>query len=84
MSVEPLPTAQRRRNVVLGLAIGALCIAQIALFMILFKHNGLPKDPKIWRDMQARDAQRNPPADDRPAPAANDSRPATTTKDAHE
>ncbi len=51
-----LPT---RRNLRLGLAIGALVVAQIVLFIILFTRNGLPKDPDIWREQQARAAEQS-------------------------
>ncbi len=46
-----------RRNIHLGLLIGGLCLAQIVVFMIIFSRNGLPKDPKIWKEQKARQAQ---------------------------
>lgn len=50
-------TMQERRNLRLGLIIGGLCLAQLVLFIILFSRYGLPKDPKIWAEIQAREAQ---------------------------
>ncbi len=69
-------TALERRNLTLGLLIGGLCLAQLAVFIILFTHYGLPKDPKIWAEMQAREAQQAearalqpPPAPVQPTPS---------------
>ena len=48
-----------RRNIHLGLLIGGLCLVQIVVFMIIFSRNGLPKDPKIWKEQKARQAQQS-------------------------
>lgn len=54
----PAPTPDSaRRNRRLGLAIGALVLAQVVGFIILFSRYGLPKDPDIWQEQQAREAQ---------------------------
>ncbi len=54
---DVLDARKARRNIHLGLLIGGLCIAQIVVFMIIFSRNGLPKDPKIWKEQKARQAQ---------------------------
>jgi hypothetical protein len=53
---DPLTPEQRRRNVVLGLALGALSLALMVGFIILFSNRGLPKDPKEWKRLQAEQA----------------------------
>ena len=45
-----------RRNRRLGLVIGGLVLAQVVVFIILFSRYGLPKDPDIWQEQQAREA----------------------------
>lgn len=47
---------QAARNLRLGLIIGGLCLAQVVVFIIIFSRTGLPKDPKVWREIQARQA----------------------------
>ncbi len=54
MSDDPVPAEMRRRNLILGLGIGAFCLAQVVFYMIFFRTNGLPKDPKVWQEQQAR------------------------------
>ncbi len=39
-----------RRNRRLGLILGAISLATLGLFFILFFYFGLPKDPKITRE----------------------------------
>jgi hypothetical protein len=51
---------QNRRNWVLGGIIGALVLAQVVTFIILFSRNGLPKDPDVYQEQQARAAQQAP------------------------
>lgn len=51
------PDPLARRNLRLGLIIGGLCLAQVVVFIIIFSRNGLPKDPKVWKEQQARQAQ---------------------------
>lgn len=46
-----------RRNWLLGGIIGALVLAQVVGFIILFSRNGLPKDPEVYQEQQARAAQ---------------------------
>jgi hypothetical protein len=50
------PTSTPRRNLRLGLIIGGLCLAQVVVFIIIFSRTGLPKDPKVWKEQQARQA----------------------------
>jgi len=47
---------QAARNLRLGLIIGGLCLAQVIGFIIIFSRTGLPKDPKVWKELQARQA----------------------------
>lgn len=54
---------QAVRNLRLGLIIGALCLAQVVVFIIIFSRNGLPKDPKVWKEQQARQAAQQAPKD---------------------
>ncbi len=68
-------TTQDAKNLRLGLIIGGLCLAQLIAFMILFSRYGLPKDPKIWAEMQAREAQQAQ------AQAGQDAPPPAPTKD---
>ena len=49
-----------RRNLRLGLIIGGIVLAQVVAFIILFTRTGLPKDPKVWKEQQARAAQQAP------------------------
>lgn len=44
--------AARRRMLRLGLALGAAWLLLVALFIILFNGNGLPKDPQEWKRLQ--------------------------------
>jgi hypothetical protein len=44
------------RNLKLGLIIGGIVIAQMIVFIILFTRNGLPKDPDILKEQEARAA----------------------------
>ena len=54
---DPRDAAIQARNRRLGLIMAALVLAQVVTFIILFKNNGLPKDPTIWKEQQARAAQ---------------------------
>ena len=54
---------QAARNLRLGLIIGGLCLAQVVVFIIIFSRNGLPKDPKVWKEQQARQAAQQAPKD---------------------
>ncbi len=54
--VVPDTNLQARRNLRLGLIIGGLCLAQVVVFIIIFSRTGLPKDPKVWKEQQARQA----------------------------
>jgi hypothetical protein len=55
--IDPHDAVVQGRNRRLGLLIAALVLAQVVTFIILFKNNGLPKDPTIWKEQQARAAQ---------------------------
>ena len=53
MSVaEPIPPALRRKNLIFGLVLGGLSLALMVVFIIIFTHMGLPKDPKEWQRLQ--------------------------------
>lgn len=52
-------TPVERRNLKLGIIIGGLCLAQVVSFIIMFSSYGLPKDPKVWAEMQARESQKS-------------------------
>ena len=54
MNEDQVSPDMQRRNLTLGLALGGFCLAQVIAYMILFKTNGLPKDPKVWHEQQAR------------------------------
>ena len=43
---------QRRRNIVLGLALAGAAIAIVAVFMVQFTRHGLPKDPNVWKRLE--------------------------------
>lgn len=49
---DPVDPQQRRRARTLGLIIGALFVSVVVAFIIIFKFNGLPKDPKEWKRLQ--------------------------------
>ena len=63
MEVTPAANPQAARNLRLGLIIGGLCLAQVVVFIIIFSRNGLPKDPKVWKEQQARQAAQQAPKD---------------------
>lgn len=63
-------TPVERRNLKLGLIIGGLCLAQLVIFIILFSRYGLPKDPKIWAEIQARESQKSAAQADQVSPGA--------------
>ena len=50
--VNPVDAATRRRNNLLGLGLGGLVIALVVVFIVVFSRKGLPKDPKVWKQMQ--------------------------------
>lgn len=60
MSDDPVPAPVRRRNLILGLAIGAGCILTITVFILVFTARGLPKDPQVWKRMQQDEQVRQP------------------------
>ncbi len=43
---------QQRQALMLGLALGAACLALMVGFIIIFSSSGLPKDPKEWKRLQ--------------------------------
>jgi len=49
---NPVDASTRRRNVFMGLALGGLVIALMVAFIIAFSFKGLPKDPKMWKQIQ--------------------------------
>lgn len=51
MNAVPDPVA--RRNLILGLALGAVVVGFVVLWIVMFSRDGLPKDPKVWKKMQA-------------------------------
>jgi len=53
---DPVGADPVRRNRRLGLLIGGIVLAQVVVFIILFSRYGLPKDPDIWQEQQAREA----------------------------
>lgn len=54
--VDPVDPAQRRRARTLGLLVGGAFVALVAVFVVYFSFNGLPKDPKEWKRLQERRA----------------------------
>jgi len=47
-----------QRNLVLGGALGLGVVALIAVFIVIFRSHGLPKDPDVWkRQERERSAQ---------------------------
>ena len=58
--MEPANDPVPGRNLKLGLIIGGIVIAQIVGFIILFTRNGLPKDPDILKEQEARAAYSAP------------------------
>lgn len=49
---DPVDPRQRRQARVLGLIIGGGFLALVVTCIIIFKANGLPKDPKEWKRLQ--------------------------------
>jgi hypothetical protein len=49
----------RRRNLQLGLMLGGFALAIMAYFVVTFTRDGLPKDPKMWKQMQDKQQQRS-------------------------
>ncbi len=49
---DPIDPRQRRQALVLGLGLGAACLALMVACIIMFSTNGLPKDPKEWKRLQ--------------------------------
>lgn len=43
---------QLRANRRLGLLLGGMVIAVVILFIAVFTHSGLPRDPGVWRRLQ--------------------------------
>lgn len=59
----------RRRQLRLGLALGAGWLLLVAIFVILFRTHGLPKDPQEWRRLQQlRAAGSDAPVPGKPMP----------------
>ncbi len=54
--VDPVDPAQRRHARTLGLLIGGGFVALVAGFVVYFWLNGLPKDPKVLKRLQERQA----------------------------
>lgn len=56
MNDQPVVTdpdaAVRRANTRLGLLLGALVVAVVFTFIVVFTRGGLPKDPGVWRRLQ--------------------------------
>lgn len=51
---DPIPPRTRRANRRFGLVLGLLCVAQMAWFIIMFYHHGMPQDRQEWLRQQAR------------------------------
>jgi hypothetical protein len=49
---DPVTRRQQRNAVVLGLILGAACLALMVACIIIFGSHGLPKDPKEWKRLQ--------------------------------
>ncbi|MBA3685169.1 MAG: hypothetical protein H0W72_08015 [Planctomycetes bacterium] len=60
---------QRRRNVILGWKLGALVIAIVIGFMVLFTSRGLPKTPKVAERMLREESANDLPPTPAPAPS---------------
>lgn len=43
---------QRHQAMVLGLCLGAACLALMVACIVIFSSTGLPKDPKEWKRLQ--------------------------------
>ncbi|HYE06423.1 MAG TPA: hypothetical protein VEL07_12990 [Planctomycetota bacterium] len=63
---------QRRANVLMGLALGGLAIAVVVTMIAVFATQGLPRDPKVWKELEQRRsaAEAGAAADESVAPAA--------------
>jgi hypothetical protein len=55
---DPIDPIVRRRNTILGLALAGFALALMGGFAWTFVRGGLPKDPKVWKQMQETDQQR--------------------------
>ncbi len=68
---DPTPE-QRRANVRMGLALGGLAIAVVIGMISVFATQGLPRDPKVWKEMEQRRSagEAGAAADEPAAPAA--------------
>lgn len=51
-TVITVPAPVARRNLVLGLVLGAVVVGFIVLWMVAFTRGGLPKDPEVWKKLQ--------------------------------
>jgi hypothetical protein len=60
-ALDPIPARQRHRAVVLGLCLGAACLALLVASIIIFSNTGLPKDPKEWKRLQQQRAASSEP-----------------------
>jgi hypothetical protein len=49
---DPVDPRQRQQARVLGLILGGGFLALVVTCIIIFKANGLPKDPKEWKRLQ--------------------------------
>ena len=58
---DAIDAETRRRNQRLGLVLGLGVVGLVTMFIVLFTRHGLPKDPAVWRQMQAEEAARNLP-----------------------
>ena len=62
MTAHDLINAEtRQRNQRLGLLLGLVVVGLVVTFIVLFTRHGLPKDPQVWRQLQAEEAARNAP-----------------------
>ena len=58
---NPIDAATRRRNLLLGLGLGGFVIAVMVGFIVVFSRQGLPKDPKVWKQMQDQQQRKDQP-----------------------
>lgn len=58
---NPIDAATRRRNQLLGLGLGGFVIVVMVGFIVVFNLKGLPKDPKVWKQMQDQQQKKDQP-----------------------
>ncbi len=49
---DAVAARQQRHAMMLGLCLGAACLALMVACIIIFSNTGLPKDPKEWKRLQ--------------------------------